>query len=227
MARRNHFFKAFLYCLWIFFLFRLFQKKKLRGWHEMACQRKSSHKDFFLQRRRLCFITQRPRLFSLSSFCKLASFFMFLIQRTQSQRPSGGFPGGSLHLCSSTVTHTHPLSSSSTLRAVFSSWDASLSGPPATLSPRQPKPSVAAAPGRRSVEQHQQPNQDLKKTNLVFSSKGIKIAEESKLQRGRRHGWPTPGSPGALPKPLEACDRALFYPSTREIGSCVLSIPEL
>lgn len=195
----------------------------------MACQRKSSHKDFFLQRRRLCFITQRPRLFSLSSFCKLASFFIFLIQRTQSQRPSGGFPGGSLHLCSSTVTHTHAPFFVVNPACSFQLMGCFFVGPPplATLSPRQPKPSVAAAPGRRSVEQHQQPNQDLKKTNVVFSSKGIKIAEESKLQRGRRHGWPTPGSPGALPKPLEACDRALFYPSTREIGSCVLSIPEL
>lgn len=43
-------------------------------------------------------------------------------------------------------------------------------------------------------------------------------------QREREWGkeWAKPESSGALPKPLEACDRSLFYPSTREIGSLCL-----
>lgn len=52
-----------------------------------------------------------------------------------------------------------------------------------------------------------------------------KMQEENKPAPTKREGgkeWVVPGSSGVLPKPLEACDRSLFYPSTREIGSLCL-----
>lgn len=61
--------------------------------------------------------------------------------------------------------------------------------------------------------------------NECRSFESAKKTEENKPAASKKEGgkeWAKPESSGALPKPLEACDRSLFYPSTREIGSLCL-----
>lgn len=69
------------------------------------------------------------------------------------------------------------------------------------------------------------PAPEINGENECRSFESAKNAEENKPAPTNREGgkeWAKPESSGALPKPLEACDRSLFYPSTREIGSLCL-----
>lgn len=86
--------------------------------------------------------------------------------------------------------------------------------------------SVVLPPGKQWVEN--QSHQHLRSTEnvnvAVLNLPKIQKKISPPLQRERQWGreWAKPESSGALPKPLEACDRSLIYPSTREIGSMCL-----
>lgn len=104
-------FKAFLYCLWIYFFFFFFDFFKIiPTWSKMACQRKSSHKVFFFffQRRRLRFIQDCFSWFLQAD--KKNPVFYFLIQRTRSSAHSAGFQGKptSVLQCCFTPLRRHP-----------------------------------------------------------------------------------------------------------------------
>lgn len=170
-----------------------------------------------------------PRLFFLifASRQKKSSI-LFFNSTHPIQRPFSGFPGEA-YICAPVLFHAPSSSPCMQFSAhgmqrqsFFLSAPATLS-PPATTSRQSPQ--LPAGAQWSNTSNHQ----DVKKKNAVSESIGIKKQRKvsQPLPRGRRHEWPTPGSPRVLPKPLEACDRALFYPSTREIGSCVSFIPEL
>lgn len=70
-------------------------------------------------------------------------------------------------------------------------------------------------------QSHQQPR-STEKTNVAVLNQPKMRKENKPAAAKREKEWAKPESSGALPKLLEACDRSLFYPSTREIGSLCL-----
>lgn len=99
----------------------------------------------------------------------------------------------------------------------------SLLSAPTSLSPQLPAVSRTTSKQARKWS-HQQPASTLEKTNVAVLNqpKNGKEYKPAPAKRERGNEWATPDSSGALPKPLEACDRSLYYPSTREIGSLCL-----
>lgn len=117
------------------------------------------------------------------------------------------------------------------LHAAFTSQDAYPVSPAGPLQrcPYNYQPSastVVLPPGKRWVENqsHQQLRSTEKMNVAVLNQPKMqrKISLPLQRERVREREWAKPESSGALPKPLEACDRSLFYPSTREIGSMCL-----
>lgn len=158
--------------MWIFFLFLFDFFKIIPTWSRMARQRALT--KILFQRRRLCFITQRPRLFSLI----FASWqgdpvFYFLIQHTQSSAHSTGFQGKPTSVLQHCYTplRRHPACSHSCR--------------PRQRYPHNNQPSVATAPGKRSVEQHQQPPR-CGESKRRFRIQRNKNAEESKPATAKR-----------------------------------------
>lgn len=78
----------------------------------------------------------------------------------------------------------------------------------------QPSPSVVLPPGKHSVgnQSHQQPRTTEKTNVTVLNQPKMQRKKSLPLQRERERKsgkeWAKPESSGALPKPLEACDRS-------------------
>lgn len=101
---------------------------------------------------------------------------------------------------------------------------------PTTLSPELPAIAIySRSTSWQALDgESQPPATEIHEENECCSFESAKNAEENKPapHREREREWgkecAKPESSGVLPKPLEACDRSLFNPSTREIGSMCL-----
>lgn len=98
---------------------------------------------------------------------------------------------------------------------------------PTALSPQLPTISTSRTTSWPAVDgKSEPPAAEINAEIECHSFESAKNAEDISLplQRERERGkeWAKPESSGALPTPLEACDRSLFYPPAREIGSMCL-----
>lgn len=169
LGKKKSLFKAFLYCSWIFFLFLFDIFIIIPTWSKMAHQRALT--KIFFQRRRL-FHHSAPKIVFAS--WQGDPVFYFLIQRTRSSALSAGFQGKPTSVLQHCYTplRRHPACSHSSCR-------------PQQRCPHDNQPSVATAPGRRSVEQHQQPPR-CGESKRRFRIQRNKNAEESKPVTAKR-----------------------------------------
>lgn len=226
--RKKAFLKHFYISCGVFCFLRI-----IITWSEVACQIKGSPKAeiFFFTVSSVLLLKMVPEVFS--RFCELWRFpvfsWYFALPSTSPDAAQRWMVPSTLACCWSVSLNRRSrlplicLHLANDLHAAISSRDACPYNTIPTATSHQLLQSYYLL---ASVESHQQQRSTEKMNLAVLNQPKMQRKISLPLQREREREWgrewAKPESSGALPIPLEACDRSLFYPSTREIGSMCL-----